>query len=498
MSKVSHLTRITMLSFLLAASARAEPLVPPVREGDLAIKLTPIAGGMIAPNTGTAAPGRPGRLFVVDQVGIVWDVDLETGQAVVFLDARALIVPLGVLGPGTFDERGLLGLAFHPNYALNGRFYTFSTEPADSAPDFTTLPPGVTANSQSVIREWIVPIPADPASAPGSSRVLLRLDKPQFNHNGGALAFGPDGFLYVSVGDGGSADDLDTDRGGPLDFGIFPTVGHGDGNGQQPRNLLGKILRIDPLGAEAPNGQYAVPDDNPFTSNFGAGAIGGAAGCRDGFCDEIWAYGFRNPFRMSFDRRTGRLWVGDVGQNNLEEVDVVVRGGNYGWPRKEGSAFFTPNGPEGVGVASRVDPGNVPENALDPIAEYANPFDGRAVIGGYVYRGERSPRLTGVYVFGDFTRVFDFTTGNFSEGRLFFLEHGDRKKGKGPRRLSVREFQLFDAACSARLPKLNGATGLSVLGFAEDANGEVYLLANATGVPSGQTGVVRRIDSCDR
>jgi glucose/arabinose dehydrogenase len=483
-------------AFTLASvsAAAAEPLAPPVRSGDLAIKLTPIASGLVAPNWGAAAPGRPGVLFVTDQVGIVWAVELATGSKSVFLDVQALLVPLGILGPGTFDERGLLGLAFDPDYARNGRLYTFTTEPAGSPPDFTTLPGGVPADSQSVIREWIVPAPADPASTPSASRVLLRIDKPQFNHNGGAITFGPDGHLYVSVGDGGSADDLDTDRGGPLFFGVFPTVGHGDGNGQQPRNPLGKILRIDPRGTSAPNGQYAIPGDNPFVKNGGDGPLGGAAGCTaDGFCDEIWAFGFRNPFRMSFDRHTGKLWLGDVGQNNLEEVDIVVRGGNYGWPRKEGSAFFTPNGPDGVGVASRIDPGNLPR-VIDPVAEYGNPFDGRAVIGGFVYRGAASPRLRGVYVFGDFTRVFDFATGNLSEGRLFFLSRGER----GPRqRLAVSEFQLFDASCSVRLPKLDGARGLSVLGFGEDARGEIYLLANATGVPGGQTGVVRRIDSCD-
>lgn len=484
----------SLLTAIISSQLAAEPFAPLVSEGDLRIKLAPIASGMTAPNTGSSAPSRPGHLFVADQIGVVWDVTLASGQTSVFLDARSLLVPLGVVGPGTFDERGLLGLAFHPDYATNGKLYTFTTEPTGTPPDFTTLPPGVPGDSQSVIREWTVAAPADPASLPGSSRVLLRLDKPQFNHNGGGLAFGPDRLLYISVGDGGSADDLDTVRGGPLYFGVFPTVGHGDGNGQQPRNLLGKVLRIDPLGTTAPNGQYAVPADNPFVWNFGAGASGGAAGCTDGFCDEIWAYGLRNPFRISFDRANGRLWLGDVGQNNLEEVDVIVRGGNYGWPRKEGTAFFTPNGPNGVGVGSQIDPGNLPP-VIDPVAQYQNPADGHAVIGGFVYRGAGSPRLRGSYVFGDYTRLFDFATGNFSEGRLFFLEA--RGKGKGPRRLEVSEFQLFDAACEVKLAKLDGNKGLSVLGFAEDAGGEIYLLANSTGVPAGLTGVVRRIDSCD-
>ncbi len=492
------LVRVLVLAgatLLAMAPAHAERLAPPVEEGRLRIRLEPIAGGLTAPNWGAPAPGEPGRLYVSDQPGVLWAVELASGTTSVFLDLQALLVPLGVLGPGSFDERGFLGFAFHPDYTTNGLLYTYTSEPTSGTADFSTLPPGFPADHQNVVREWLVPSPGDPTSLPGSPRVVLRLDHPQFNHNAGGLVFGPDGLLYVSVGDGGSADDLDTDRGGPLVFGAFPTGGHGDGNGQQPRNVLGKILRIDPLERSAPNGQYATPPDNPFVDNFGAGPLGGAAGCSDGFCDEIFAYGFRNPFRLSFDRATGGLFVGDVGQNNLEEIDVVVAGGNYGWARKEGSAFFTPNGPQGAGVATRVDPGNVPGNVIDPIAEYDNPEEGRAVIGGFVYRGGSVPELRGRYVFGDFSRVFDFATGNFSEGRLFFLTTPERSPGRGPRDL-VREFQLFDASCTVRLPKLDGPTGLSVLGFGEDAAGEIYLLANATGTPFGQTGVVRRIASC--
>jgi glucose/arabinose dehydrogenase len=153
---------------------------------------------------------------------------------------------------------------------------------------------------------------------PASARELLRIDKPQFNHNGGTPVFGPDGMLYVAVGDGGAANDVG--------------VGHAPGgNGQSlaPGNVLGKILRIDPLGRDSGNGRYGIPEENPV---LGAGV------------DEVWAWGFRNPFRMSFDRRTGRLWVGEVGQNDLEEVDVVRPGRNYGWPIKEGTFLFDSHG----------------------------------------------------------------------------------------------------------------------------------------------------------
>jgi hypothetical protein len=303
------------------------------------------------------------------------------------------------------------------------------------------MPPGVPANHQSVINEWQIPDPCNATSVvdPNSVREVLLIDEPQFNHNGGALGFGPDGNLYIALGDGGMADDQG--------------VGHApEGNGQEPGNILGNILRIDPDGTNSANGAYGIPADNPFV------------GVPD-HLEEIFAFGFRNPFRISFDALTGELYAADVGQNHIEEVDIVVAGGNYGWRIKEGSFCFDPNGDEdGFVFACR--PEDTPEGLIDPIAEYDHD-EGIAVVGGFVYHGQRIPALQGRYVFGDY-----FHPASLS-GRLFYLQNNNR----------IREFQIVEQA----------TLGLSLLGFGQDARGELYVLANETGTPFGETGVILRI-----
>jgi len=419
-----------------------DPIPDPIPQGDLTIALETVAADLTAPNWGTFAPGcdslRNG-LFVTDQSGILWGIKPRNGRKKVYLDVRSRLVDLGVAGPGTFDERGLLGVAFHPAFASNGLLYTYTSEPVSAPPDFSTMPPGSDPNHQSVVLEWQVPDPCNRNSVvdPASFRELLRIDEPQFNHDGGALVFGPDGLLYIALGDGGAADDQGT--------------GHGDtGNGQDPSTVLGTILRIDPLGSNSANGQYGIPDDNPFVG-------------MPGFADEIWAYGLRNPFRISFDRATGDLYIADVGQNDIEEIDLGIPGANYGWNLKEGSFCFDPNG-DGPGFV--FDCGGPTPDLVDPIAEYDHD-EGLAVIGGFVYRGGAVPGLQGRYVFGEFARTFN------NDGRLFYLDGNS----------SIREFEL------AR----RDALGLSLLGFAEDAAGELYVLANGTGVPFEETGVVLRI-----
>jgi hypothetical protein len=299
-----------------------------------------------------------------------------------------------------------------------------------------------------VIREWQVPNPADPASVvdPGSVRELLRVDEPQFNHNAGAINFGPDGNLYIAFGDGGGADDKDGQ-----DFIGSPLVGHGcGGNGQNTDSVLGAVLRIDPAGNNSANGQYGIPGDNPFVGVSGI--------------DEIYAYGFRNPFRFSFDSQSGAMYLADVGQNDVEEIDVVTLGGNYGWNHKEGSFFFVANGNSNGYVTDM--PLDVPAGLVDPIAEYDHD-EGLSVIGGFVYRGEKIPALQGRYVFGDFARTFS------NDGRLFYLGANDE----------IVEFELVGQA----------GLGLSLLGFGQDESGELYVLGNTTGTPFGATGVVLRI-----
>jgi glucose/arabinose dehydrogenase len=463
--KKTSLFRLFIILTVIAISGNkaGAQLADPIITGDYRIGLETVATGLTAPNWGTFAPGDSDRLFVTDQSGILWAIDLADGDKMVFADLSALLVPLGFAGPGTFDQRGLLGVAFHPDFTNNGLLYTYTSEPVNGPADFTSIPPGETANHQSVITEWLVPIPGDPASVvdPTSARELLRIDQPQFNHNGGALNFGADGMLYISLGDGGGRDDQG--------------IGHGDiGNGQDPSNVLGSILRIDPGGSNSANGQYGIPADNPFVS-------------QPGFSEETFAYGFRNPFRFSFDMETGDLYAGEVGQDDIEEVDVVVAGGNYGWNIKEGSFCFDPNGSDpGFAFVQHPCP-NSPPGLIDPIAEYNtadsldNNEDGRAVIGGFVYRGSEIPALAGRYIFGDYSRFTETVVSN--DGSLFYLS---KKNVVGKMQIKTSKIKEFKFEDWDRL-------GMAVLGFGQDASGEIYVLANMTGVPFGDTGEVLKI-----
>jgi glucose/arabinose dehydrogenase len=435
---------VFVTGFAQDREALEDPIPQPIEKGPIQIRLETVATGMTAPNWGTVAPGcipLSGRLFVTDQDGILWNVNLATGQKSVALDVGDRLVSLGAFGPGTFDERGFLGVAFHPNYAENGLLYTYTSEPQSAPADFSTIPAGEMPNHQSVVLEWHNPDPCNPASVvdPASARELLRIDQPQFNHNAGALVFGPDGMLYIALGDGGAADDQ----------GLGHVPG---GNGQDPSNILGTILRIDPSGSNSANGQYGIPADNPFVG-------------MPGFLDEIFAYGFRNPFRFSFDSRTGEMYIADVGQNDIEEVSLGVPGGNFGWRIKEGSFCFDPNGDD-PGFVFECGPGDEPEGLIDPIAEYDHD-EGIAIVGGFVYRGSQIPQLGGRYVFGDFLNPPD------ASGRLFFLQKNNR----------ILEFQIAG----------QDTLGMRLLGFGQDAFGELYVLANETGVPFGDTGVVLRL-----
>lgn len=458
--KIPALTTIAVVltawpSTALTQGGLDDPIPQPVEVAGPPLQLEPVAAGLTAPNWATFAPGVPGYLFVADQDGTLWSINLDTGEKSVFLNVSVLLVPLGIAGPGSFDERGFLGVAFHPSYAANGLLYTYTSQPATGAADFP-VPLGDPADHESVVIEWQVPDPSDPTGGvdPSSARELLRVGEPQFNHDGGCLAFGPDDMLYVALGDGGMADDQ-----GP---GHVP-----GGNGQDTGNVLGTLLRIDPLGNDSANGQYGIPADNPFFPG-GAGPFGGTAGCLDGTCDEIFAFGFRNPFRFSFDRSTGALLLADVGQNDIEEIDLVVSGGNYGWPIKEGTFCFDMNGSRDGFV---LDPSACLQGDLiDPIAEYDHD-EGVAVIGGFVYRGSEIPALRGRYVFGEFAHP---STG---VGRLLFLhERSVRANAK------VVEMNILG-------PGFSG----SLLGMGEDDQGNLYVLSNRTGVPFGNTGRIQRI-----
>jgi glucose/arabinose dehydrogenase len=358
-----------------------------------------------------------------------------------FLDVSARLVPLGIAGPGTFDERGLIGFAIHPGFAGNGKVYSYTSEPLAGPADFTVpLLPGESFDNQGVIAEWTVSAGDPNVVDPLTRRELIRIDDPQFNHNGGAMHFGPDGFLYIPIGDGGNADD--------------EGAGHAaNGNAQELDRVFGKILRIDVDGTNSANGAYGIPATNPFVAAPGL--------------DEIWAYGLRNPYSIGFDPLTGDLYAGDAGQNHVEEIDLITAGGNFGWRYKEGSFAFDPNG-AGPGFVTTLPPGPIPPGLIDPIAEYDH-GDGTAVVGGFVYRGTGIPALQGRYVTGDFTTNFVVPAG-----RLFHLD------------------AVGDLA-ELRLGTPQRPLGLFLKGFGQDLQGDVYVLGSTTLGPVGTTGTVQKI-----
>ncbi|MFS4456864.1 PQQ-dependent sugar dehydrogenase [Maribacter sp. 2304DJ31-5] len=284
------------------------------------------------------------RAFVVEQGGSirVFQNEASVSEVSEFLNIGDRIV--------SSDELGLLGLAFHPDYENNGFF-------------FVTYTP---SENLAVVSRFKVSDTDVNMADPGSETVLMRIPQPFTNHNGGQLAFGPDGYLYIASGDGGSGGDP-------------------DGNAQNLGNLLGKILRID-IDNTDDGLEYAVPNDNPFINT--ANARG-----------EIYAYGLRNPWRFSFDVQTNNIWAGDVGQNKLEEIDIIEKGGNYGWNILEGTSCFGSDSCDSSGT-------------IAPVFEYGHEANDRSVTGGHVYRGTLVPSLKGLYIYGDFIsgRIWALTT----------------------------------------------------------------------------------------
>jgi uncharacterized repeat protein (TIGR03806 family) len=303
-------------------------------------------------------PASSARWYVVQQGGIVYVFDNQANVA----SRRVFINVSSAIYTGS-SEAGLLGMAFHPDWPANPRVYL----------SLTALPG---AQLLSRIVEY-QSTDGGITLATGTARTILQVTQPEANHNGGHIAFGPDGFLYIGLGDGGSGGDPH----GPI------------GNGQRLSTLLGKMLRIDVDGTTGGT-PYAIPDGNPF--KFVSGSTPNAVcnndtGSMTQDCPEIYAYGLRNPWRWSFDTGSGELWLGDVGQGSWEEVNKIVAGGNYGWRCYEGNHNFNPGN---CGTRAAL--------AIKPVAEYANPTRGIAVTGGYVYRGSAIPALVGRYVFGDY------------------------------------------------------------------------------------------------
>jgi glucose/arabinose dehydrogenase len=408
-----------------------------------------VADGLVAPHFLTSPPDDA-RLFVVDQTGTIHIV--EDGELLdePFLDVSDRMVVLRE----TYDERGLLGLAFHPDYHENGRFFVFYSAPLrDGAPELWS--------HTSHLSEFRVSADDENRADLDSERIVMQIDQPQVNHNGGALAFGPDGYLYISVGDGGDADDTG--------------IGHPPlGNGQDITTILGNILRIDVDNVEN-NGEdgesYTVPEDNPFV---GLGLPDEHPFSNDDIPGEIWAWGFRHPWRMSFDREGDNdLFVSDAGENLWEEVSLVAGPGNYGWNIKEGAHWFDPDNPHIV-IAEGPTTGPLGEELIDPIIEYRN-NRGRArgvgvvVIGGYVYRGNAVPELQGHYVFGDWSRFLDAPVG-------VLMVAAPAEEGEMWPFQEVMEIE-----------------GGAIMGFGEDAEGELYVLTNGSHGPVGKNGRVYRI-----
>jgi glucose/arabinose dehydrogenase len=314
------------------------------------IVLRPVLTGLADPLYVTHARDGGSRLFVVEQAGRIKVLSPGAAAPTVFLDITSRVL--------TGGERGLLGLAFHPRYATNGRLFV----------NYTRRPDGAT-----VIAEYRVSA-ADPGVAEIDERPILVIPQPFSNHNGGMVEFGPDGFLYIGMGDGGGAFDPDN-------------------RAQDPTDLLGKILRIDVDAPAGPSAAYSSPPDNPFANGHPGR-------------DEIFALGFRNPWRFSFDRATGELHVGDVGQKAREEIDRVTLGGNYGWRILEGTQC-TGLDPEQCGDAT----------LIPPVTEYGHTGGRCSVTGGYAYRGNAGTLPAGAYVFGD-----------FCSGEIFRLEDGVRSR----------------------------------------------------------------------
>ncbi|MHA2354523.1 MAG: PQQ-dependent sugar dehydrogenase [Candidatus Thorarchaeota archaeon] len=319
------------------------------------------------------------RLFVVEKSGVihVFNNSHSSTSSIVFLDISSIV-------SAQSSEMGLLGLTFHPDFQTNGFFFV----------DYTADNPRRTVIARYQVNAF------DPNQANVSTgTIILEVDQPYTNHNGGQIAFGADGYLYIAMGDGGSGGD-------PL------------GHGQNRSTLLGSLLRID-VDSQTAGRNYSIPIDNPFAGNS------------MGYAEEIFAYGLRNPWRFSFDSETGNLWLADVGQNEIEEIDVIRNGGNYGWNLKEGTQCYAVSECDGFGL-------------IDPIWEYNHGL-GRSITGGYIYRGSRLPALYGNFLYGDFV-----------SGRIWSLEYD----GIG----LTNNTELFD-------------TSLSISSFGVDESGEVYVLS---------------------
>jgi len=420
---MGHAYRVGLLAVAFLA------LVSGAAWAEVKVKLELFADTLVHPLVMLSVPDGSKRKFIVEQSGTI-QVLMPDGKLrpTPFIDLSKKMVKLD----WEFDERGLLGLAFHPKFKENGKFYVVYSAPirTDAA-----RRPRLLYSATNYLSEFRVS-KTDPNKADlATERIVYFWDKPQFNHNGGAIMFGPDdGYLYISTGDGGWANDK--------------AIGHTDkiGNGQDTKVNLGKILRIDVNSGDP----YSVPKDNPFVG-------------KSDYLPEIWAYGFRNTWRMAFDAGGEHALIGaDVGQNSYEEVNLIVKGGNYGWNRLEGTHCFNAD-----------DPNNHPPTCEKggvtmPFIEYGNlnvvkDGKGLSITGGYIYRGKAMPALNGAYVFGDWSHSFSEPQGTL------MVAHPAKEKGG--------MWAIEDVSV------VNMKYNSYVLSFAEDDERELYVLASDNTAP---------------
>jgi glucose/arabinose dehydrogenase len=415
-----------------ASSTAAPTQTQATATEDIALRV--VVEGLSTPVGLVVAPDESDRSFVLEQTGKIHVLRDGRLLSQPFLDLSRKVVRLSP----DYDERGLLGLAFHPQFAQNGRLFVYYSAPVVGRRGGT-----VPVDHANTLSEFRV-LSTDPDHAdPASERVVVRFDQPQPNHSGGALGFGPDGFLYLGAGDGGGTGDA--------------SPGHSkQGNAQDTSKLNGKLMRIDVDGKRP----YAIPSDNPFA--------------RGGGRPEIYAYGFRNPWRLSWEPAgQRRLLVSDVGYGRYEELDVVTKGANYGWRIREGRHCLDVAFPlQEVGSCATKSARG--DTLIDPVLEYSHRQIGTAIVGGYRYRGTAVAALRDQYVFADFSA--DWTT-DVPEPRATLLAAQPQETAGAT--WDLRELSVKDSPLD-----------FFITGMGEDAAGELYVMARTNLGPTGSTGRV--------
>lgn len=419
-------------------------------------QLQEIASGLTAPIKIVQDPMGSDKLYVLEQGGIIKTIEGDNIEE--FLDISDKIVSTYKNTTfGEFDERGLLGLAFHPDYVDNKKFYLYYSIDSQN-PDY---------NHKNIVVEL-------DSTNPNYEKIILQEEHPQFNHNGGELAFGPDGYLYIGIGDGGGANDnFAGHTGGEGDWENSPGKNSTNlGNAQDLTKLNGKILRID-VDKKPENkdvGQYSIPNDNPLINN------------NDNNKEEIYIYGLRNPWRFSFDEKTGDIYIGDVGQDDYEEVTMIkfdenlgtISPANGGWKKYEGNFIFDKDN-------------NLNEELplVFPIAEYAHPGTstterikiGVSITGGFVYYGKLNPSLNGKYVFADWSS--DFAEG---KGKLLYITP-----------LNTAPKEPTDSLAEISEIKIENMPAIFINALGKDNSGELYIAATNTGSPSENNGFIYKL-----